>query len=134
MALLDVLLQATIEGNPLSNEDIREEVATFMFEGHDTVTSGISFALYLISRHPEVEEKIFQECKEVFGDKSTVCTIRHIQELKYTEHVIKEVLRIYPPVPLIGREAKEDIDMNGKIIKAGSFVIIGIYAMQNDSR
>ncbi|GBP03883.1 Cytochrome P450 4d2 [Eumeta japonica] len=50
-----------------SDEDIREEVDTFMFEGHDTTTSGIAFALYLIARHKEVQEKLVEEVKHVLG-------------------------------------------------------------------
>lgn len=77
MALLDVLLQATTDGQPLSDDDIREEVDTFMFEGHDTTTSAICFALSLISRHPEVQAKLFSEIKAVFGnDLDYQCTIR----------------------------------------------------------
>uniref|UniRef100_A0A1I8Q941 Cytochrome P450 n=2 Tax=Stomoxys calcitrans TaxID=35570 RepID=A0A1I8Q941_STOCA len=112
MALLDVLLQSTISGAPLSNEDIREEVDTFMFEGHDTTTSGISFALCLISRHAEVQKKIFEEILEVIGsDKERPVSLRDLGELKYLECVIKESLRLYPPVPMIGRYFTEDIDI-----------------------
>lgn len=112
MALLDVLLQSSIAGAPLSNEDIREEVDTFMFEGHDTTTSGISFALYLIARHPEVQKKIVEEIVEVLGtDTERPVTLRDLGDLKYLECVIKESLRLYPPVPMIGRYFTEDVEI-----------------------
>lgn len=134
MALLDVLLQSTIDGQPLSDEDIREEVDTFMFEGHDTTTSGISFTLYLISRHPEVQEKIFQELREVCGDdKSAPSTMRNLGDLKYLDCVIKESLRMFPPVPMIGRHIPEEIQMNGKVIPAGTNYMIAIWAMMRDA-
>ena len=63
--LLDMLLHATIDGQPLTNADIREEVDTFMFEGHDTTTSGIAFTLYHLSRHPEIQQKVYEELVEV---------------------------------------------------------------------
>lgn len=66
-ALLDILLSATIDGKPLTDNDIREEVDTFMFLGHDTTASAISSALYLISRHPDVQAKIFAEIIDVIG-------------------------------------------------------------------
>jgi len=53
MAFLDTLLSSTIDGRPLNSKELYEEVSTFMFEGHDTTTSGVSFAVYLLSRHQD---------------------------------------------------------------------------------
>lgn len=112
MALLDVLLQSTIDGAPLTDEDIREEVDTFMFEGHDTTTSAISFCLYEISRHPEVQKRLVQEIHEVLGDDTQrPVTLRDLGELKYMENAIKESLRLHPPVPMIGRWFAEDVEI-----------------------
>ncbi|EDW00775.1 probable cytochrome P450 4d14 [Drosophila grimshawi] len=133
MALLDVLLQSTVDGQPLSNEDIREEVDTFMFEGHDTTTSAISYTSYLLARHPEVQERAFREVVEVIGnDKSKPITMRDLGELKYLECVIKESLRLYPPVPMIGRNLTEDITLDGKRFPADSNLILLIYHAQRD--
>ncbi|XP_055923179.1 cytochrome P450 4d2-like [Eupeodes corollae] len=133
MALLDVLLQSTIDGKPLSNEDIREEVDTFMFEGHDTTTSAISFTLFLVSRHPEVQRKAFEEIHDVIGDDtSKSITLHDLNNLRYLECVIKEGLRLYPPVPLIGRRFQEDVEINGKMIPGGTDFTIGIYVILRD--
>uniref|UniRef100_W8BYC8 Cytochrome P450 4d2 n=3 Tax=Ceratitis capitata TaxID=7213 RepID=W8BYC8_CERCA len=135
MALLDVLLQSTIDGQPLSNEDIREEVDTFMFEGHDTTTSALSFCLHLISRHAEVQAKLFDEIRHVLGDdRERPVSLRGLGELKYMECVIKESLRLYPPVPIIGRNFEEDVNLNGKLIPAGTNYTVGIYVMLRDSK
>uniref|UniRef100_A0A034W2C6 Cytochrome P450 4d2 n=1 Tax=Bactrocera dorsalis TaxID=27457 RepID=A0A034W2C6_BACDO len=135
MALLDVLLQSSIDGKPLSNEDIREEVDTFMFEGHDTTSSALTFCLHLISRHPLVQAKLFEEIRKVLGaDKDRPVTQRDLGELKYMECVIKESLRLYPTVPLIGRNFEEDVVIRGKPIPAGTNVTIGIYIMQRDPK
>lgn len=113
MALLDVLLQSTIDGKSLTNEDIREEVDTFMFEGHDTTTSGLSFALHEISRHADVQHKMYEEIVEKLGtDRTSTLTLRDLGELKYMECVIKEALRMYPPVPIIGRYFYEDVNLS----------------------
>ncbi|XP_033171506.1 probable cytochrome P450 4d14 [Drosophila mauritiana] len=133
MALLDVLLKSTIDGAPLSNDDIREEVDTFMFEGHDTTTSSIAFTCYLLARHPEVQARVFQEVRDVLGeDKSAPVTMQLLGELKYLECVIKESLRLFPSVPLIGRYISQDTVLDGKLIPADSNVVIFIYHAQRD--
>lgn len=133
MALLDLLLQAEVNGKPLTNDDIREEVDTFMSAGHDTTTAASCWALRLIAKHPEVQEKLFQEIIEVIGeDKSKPTTYRDLQDLKYMECVLKETLRLYPTVPVIGRYFEQDVDINGQIIPAGSNYNIPIYITQKN--
>ncbi|KAH8411531.1 hypothetical protein KR215_006200 [Drosophila sulfurigaster] len=136
MALLDVLLQATIDGEPLSNEDIREEVDTFMFEGHDTTTSGISFCIYEISRHAAVQQRLLQEIHTVLGkdNKGEAVTLRDLNELKFMECVIKESLRLHPPVPIIGRHFTEDVNICGKLVPSGTNYTVGLYALLRDER
>uniref|UniRef100_A0A182MFG2 Cytochrome P450 n=1 Tax=Anopheles culicifacies TaxID=139723 RepID=A0A182MFG2_9DIPT len=112
MAFLDVLLQATIDGRPLTDREIQEEVDTFMFEGHDTTTIAISFTLLLLARHPEVQEKVFQEVVDILGnDPLTPVSHRNLQDMKYLEMVIKESLRLYPPVPIIARRFTENVEL-----------------------
>lgn len=118
MAFLDVLLQATVDGKPLTQEDIREEVDTFMFEGHDTTTSGISYCLYLLSRHAHIQQKVYEEVIQVLGpDKNKPITMRNLLELKYLEAVIKETLRMYPSVPIIARKCLQDIQIGTYIVR-----------------
>ncbi|KAH8302751.1 hypothetical protein KR044_010524, partial [Drosophila immigrans] len=136
MALLDVLLQASVEGRPLRNEEIREEVDTFMFEGHDTTTSAISFCLWEISRHPEIQDKLLMEILQVLGtDRSRAISLRELNELKYMELVIKESLRMHPPVPILGRTLQTDFQythsvLGDGVIPAGSEIVMGIIGMQ----
>lgn len=136
MAFLDILLKASVDGVPLSDMDIREEVDTFMFEGHDTVTSGISFALYLLSRNPHIQTKLFQEIREVFGDdRERSVTYRDLSNLKYLDLVIKETLRLYPSVPFIGRTIEEDTAIGqGRVMPVNSGIIINFFLMFRDSK
>ncbi len=107
--LINILLQSSIDGKPLSNLDIREEVDTFMFAGHDTVSSASSFTLYNLAKYPEIQKKVFEEMLQVFGDdKRRTHTLKDLNELRYLELVIKESLRIFSPVPFIGRKLKKD--------------------------
>jgi len=120
--LIDILLQSTIDGKPLSNMDIREEVDTFMFAGHDTSTSGIGFCLYNLAKYPEVQEKAFQEVKSVIGQNEM--TLKDLNNLSYLELVIKETMRLYSPVPFIGRKMREDTVINGKMIPKGANIVV----------
>ncbi|CAH0557343.1 unnamed protein product [Brassicogethes aeneus] len=128
MAFLDWLLQTTIDNKPLSDKDIREEVDTFMFEGHDTTASAISFAMYLLANNPKEQAKVYEEAKSMFGDdKEKSATFKDLQEMKYLENVIKETLRLYPSVPIYSRCLTDDIEyQEGKIIPKGTQ--LGIFA------
>ncbi|XP_055390519.1 probable cytochrome P450 4s3 [Condylostylus longicornis] len=95
MAFLDMLLISQKEGMPINDEEIREEVDTFMFEGHDTTSSAIAFTLYLLSLHSDVQQKVYEEIQNFEG--------RENETMKYLEAVLKESMRLYPPVPFFSR-------------------------------
>uniref|UniRef100_A0A182S5C1 Uncharacterized protein n=1 Tax=Anopheles funestus TaxID=62324 RepID=A0A182S5C1_ANOFN len=125
MAFLDMLLQSKIDGQPLTDLEIREEVDTFMFEGHDTTTSAISFLLQNLAKHPEIQQKVFDEIRNIVGDDRTrPVTLAMLNDMHYLDLVIKETLRLYPSVPMFGRKIMEDAEINGKIFPAGSNAII----------
>ncbi|XP_062712558.1 probable cytochrome P450 4d14 [Aedes albopictus] len=134
MTFLDLLLNVTIDGKPLSDEDIREEVDTFMFEGHDTTTSGISFTIYQLALNPHVQDKIYEEIVAVLGKnhKSIELTYQLLQEFKYLEMAIKEGLRLFPSVPFIGRNLVEDIELDGITLPAGQDILIPIYMIHRN--
>ncbi|XP_049532441.1 cytochrome P450 4d2-like [Anopheles darlingi] len=131
---LDLLLSVTIDGQPLSDLDIREEVDTFMFEGHDTTTSGISFTLYQLAKHPDIQERLFQEIIDTLGpDYRTVpLTYSTLQNFKYLDMVVKESLRLLPPVSIIGRRLVEDLELNGVTVPAGTDITIQIYVIHRN--
>ncbi|KAK2494093.1 hypothetical protein MC885_005001 [Smutsia gigantea] len=134
-AFLDLLLNVTDdEGKKLSHEDIREEVDTFMFEGHDTTASAINWSLYLLGSYPEIQKKVDNELDEVFGKSDHPATLEDLKKLKYLECVIKESLRLFPPVPLFARNLNEDCEVAGyKIVKDCQAIIVS-YALHRDPR
>ncbi|XP_050077622.1 cytochrome P450 4d1-like [Anopheles maculipalpis] len=131
---LDQLLKVKIDGRPLSTADIREEVDTFMFEGHDTTTSGISFTILLLAKHQDIQQKLFEEIETALGDSAATVFLTNslLQELKYLDMVIKESLRLVPPVPFIGRKLLEDMELNGTIIPAGTTLSLNIFALHRN--
>ncbi|XP_062553867.1 cytochrome P450 4C1-like [Armigeres subalbatus] len=134
---LDLLLCMDIDGQPLSNEDIREEVDTFMFGGHDTTSSAISFTIMQLARHPDIQDKLYEEILTVLkgqNTKTTHLTYNNIQEFKYLDLIVKESLRLLPPISYVGRKLSEDTELNGVVIPAGQDIFIPIYMVHRNPK
>ncbi|KAM4807534.1 cytochrome P450 4V2-like [Rhinophrynus dorsalis] len=132
-AFLDMLLRATDDtGNTLSYKEIREEVDTFMFEGHDTTAAALNWSLFLLGSHPEAQRRVHEELDEVFGKSDRPVTMDDLKKLHYLEAVIKEALRIYPSVPFFGRTTTEDCTIRGFKIPKGVEIVIIPYALHRD--
>ncbi|KAI6192220.1 hypothetical protein M3Y97_00313600 [Aphelenchoides bicaudatus] len=132
-ALLDLLLSVQQEGNEqMTDEDIREEVDTFMFEGHDTTASAMGWAVWCLSHHPECQQKVIDEVDRVFGDSDRDCTAEDLVELRYLEQCIKEALRIYPPVPFFSRKVRRDFMCSGYKIPRGATLLVSPNLVQVD--
>ncbi|XP_035214782.1 LOW QUALITY PROTEIN: cytochrome P450 4c3-like [Stegodyphus dumicola] len=134
-AFMDLLLDCISLEQQLDEQDIREEVDTFMFEGHDTTAMGIIFALYCIGLYPEVQKKVTDELDEIFGDDvERSVTHDDVRRMKYLECTLKESQRIYPSVPLIGRKMDENITYEGLTIPAGTTVHLNIIGLHRSGR
>ncbi|XP_030803655.1 cytochrome P450 4V2 [Camarhynchus parvulus] len=132
-AFLDMLLNATDdEGKKLSYRDIREEVDTFMFEGHDTTAAAMNWVLYLLGHNPEVQKKVHRELDEVFDNTERSVTMEDLKNLRYLECVVKEALRLYPSVPMFARTLREDCCIRGYQIPRGATVLILTYVLHRD--
>ncbi|PZC75222.1 hypothetical protein B5X24_HaOG200082 [Helicoverpa armigera] len=129
LAMLDLLLEAEEKGQ-IDMEGIRDEVNTFMFEGHDTTALALTFGLMLLADYEDVQERIYEECQSIVGESEHV-TMSHLADMKYLEAVIKETLRLYPSVPFIGREIVEDFKLGDLLVKKGSTVDVHIYELHH---
>ncbi|KAJ8976570.1 hypothetical protein NQ317_016364 [Molorchus minor] len=160
LAFLDFLIEASQSTeNNLSDKDINEEVNTIMFEasllanrqseeefeakaldkiwGHDTTAAASSFALCLLGTHQDIQDKVFQELKDIFqGDLYRPVTFRDTIEMKYLERVILETLRLYPPVPMIARTIREDVKLasGDYTIPAGATAVVVMYCIHRQSK
>ncbi|XP_055442942.1 cytochrome P450 4A24-like isoform X1 [Bubalus kerabau] len=132
---LDILLFARMEnGSSLSDEDLRAEVDTFMFEGHDTTASGISWILYALASHPEHQQRCREEIQSLLGDGASI-TWDHLDQMPYTTMCIKEAMRLYPPVPVTGRELSKPITFpDGRSLPAGILVSLSIYGLHHNPK
>lgn len=109
MAFLDLLIESSQNGVVINDEEIKEQVDTIMFEGHDTTAAGSSFFLSMMGIHQNIQDKVIQELNEIFGDSDRPATFNDTLEMKYLERCLMETLRMYPPVPIIARELKQDV-------------------------
>jgi cytochrome P450 family 4 len=129
-AMMDTLLKAQQDCH-IDDEGIMEETDTFTFEGHDTTSAAMTFSLLLLAHHPEVQEKVFEEIQEVLGDKEELL-MDDFNKMEYLDRVVKESMRIYPPVPFISRKFTEDFHHDGVTYKKGSSCHIHIIDVHRD--
>lgn len=106
---LDILLKAKDDqGKGLSRQEICDEVDTFVFEGHDTVSSGISWAMYNLAAHPDLQEKCRDEVNQILNGRTNI-EWEDLTKFSYLTLFIKESMRLYPPVFSIGRTSSKPL-------------------------
>uniref|UniRef100_W8AYS2 Putative cytochrome P450 4s3 n=2 Tax=Ceratitis capitata TaxID=7213 RepID=W8AYS2_CERCA len=126
LAFLDMLLIAQMEGGGLTDREIREEVDTFLFEGHDTTSSAIAFCIYLLSQDEHVQQRAYEEAMALQG--------REKESMRYLEAVIKETLRLYPSVPFYSRKVQEDLQIGKLTVPKGASVSTLAYMVHRDEK
>ncbi|KAJ8798149.1 hypothetical protein J1605_016782 [Eschrichtius robustus] len=132
---IDVLLLTKDEDEKgLSDEDIRAEADTFMFEGHDTTASGLSWALYNLAKHPEYQERCRQEVQELLRDREPKeIEWDDLAQLPFLTMCIKESLRLHPPVTVISRRCTQDTVLpDGRVIPKGVICLISIFGTHHN--
>ncbi|CAG9762995.1 unnamed protein product [Ceutorhynchus assimilis] len=132
MAFLDLMIEASQNGVVINDEEIKEQVDTIMFEGHDTTAAGSSFFLCQMAAHPEIQDKVIQEVDEIFQGSNRPATFADTLEMKYLERCLLETLRLFPPVPIIARQLQQDVQLasnNDHVLPAGATIVIGTFKL-----
>ena len=131
--LLDMLLEARDKqtGEGMTDKQVRDEVVTIFFAGHETSAMTMTWLFYLLAQHPDVETKLRKEISAVIGDRTP--TFADLPRLTYTQKVIQEVLRLYPAAYLFAREAVGDQLLDGYKIPAGTMIFITPYVTHRDA-
>lgn len=125
VCFLDLCLQL----QELTDSDIREEVDSFMFAGHDTTAGVASWTLYALGHHPEVQARIVAEAEAVgFYEQGPAPTsTQTLAAMEYLERCIKEALRLYPPVPVIARQLYAPLRTPSMDVPAGCSIFIHVF-------
>ena len=130
---LDILLVAKDDDDKgMTDLEIRNEVDTFMFEGHDTTTSGMSWTLYCLAKYPEHQDKVREEVRNVLMGRECL-EYDDLKELKYTTWCIKEAMRLYPPVFNYFRTVSKDIEFHNLMIPEGATVNIDVFTLHRNA-
>lgn len=133
--LLSMLLNARDEegdGEQMSDEQVRDEVMTLFLAGHETTSNALTWTWYLLSQHPNVEAKLREELDTVLGGRTP--TVEDVPRLCYTEMILSESMRLYPPAWAIGRRVVKDCEIGGYHIPADSLVLLSQYVTHRDAR
>ncbi len=129
--LVQALIVATdpTTGQTLSDEEICSELISFMNAGHDTTATALTYALWALGHHPELQDRVVAEIAEI-GDREL--TPDDVPRLEYTVAVLQEALRLCPPAAALGRVAMQDVEVDGHRVEKGATLVVGIYAVQRD--
>ncbi|MCC7537221.1 MAG: cytochrome P450 [Deltaproteobacteria bacterium] len=135
----DDLLQSLVtardvegDGGELGETEIRDQLVTLFLAGHETTSHALTWTWYLLSQNPEVERTLHAELDGVLGGRDP--GFADLPRLPYTEQVVKESMRLYPPVYLIARRAAEDLEMGGYSVPKGSEIVAWVYHTHRDPR
>lgn len=124
----------------MSDKQVRDEVMTIFIAGHETTSNALTWTFYLLSQYPDVERKLHDELELVLGNSSDnnagnrIPTADDIPKLQYTERVLRESMRLYPPVWTMGRYVENDYSVGEYTIPAGSSILMSQYVMHHDPR
>ncbi|MEJ2377513.1 MAG: cytochrome P450 [Pseudolabrys sp.] len=127
--LLSLLIEANDPqtGRPMNETDVRDNILTFVMAGHETTALALTWTFYLLSLYPDVEARITGEIAAVTDGRPI--REQHIGELHYTQQVIQEVMRLYPPAAMIVRETRRALRLGTETIGPGTFVYVPVYAV-----
>ena len=132
VSVLGGLLEACDDdGKPLTREAIRNEAAVIFMAGHETIANTLAWAWYLLSQSPRVARRLRDELDSSLGDKAP--TFADVRNLTYTKAVVEETLRLYPPVPILGREAMKDTSIDGKPVAKGTLLLVVPWLLQRNA-
>jgi cytochrome P450 len=138
----------------MSDDQIRDEALTLFLAGHETTANALTWTWYLLSQNPDAEAKLHEELDRICGNPSSgegversrkdtlpsgrvsarAVDFQHLPDLKYTEAVLAESMRLYPPAWAIGRLSIEEHNFGGYQIPKGSLVLASPFVTHRDAR
>jgi cytochrome P450 len=131
-SLLDLMILASPANDASSRQSLRDQVITIFLAGYETVANALSWTWYLLSQNPDCEARFHDEGDEVL--KGRLPVLEHVPRLRYTENVMAESLRLYPPAWAMGRYARNDFALGEYFLPARTTVLISQFVTHRDAR
>ncbi|XP_045539866.1 cytochrome P450 4C1-like [Papilio machaon] len=128
-AFLDLLLELSTEKGAFNDLEIREHVDTMIAAGHETSANVLMFTLVMIGSYPKVQERIFEELHDIFGNDDRDVTKQDLSQLVYLEAVLKETMRVYPIVPVTMRCLDRNVKLKNYTLTAGRTCLMLVYGV-----
>jgi cytochrome P450 len=119
-------------GRSMDEEQLVDNLLTFYLAGHDTTAKALTWTLYLLARSPEWSAMLEDEIERVTG--GAAIGPEHVDKLALVQQVVKESMRLYPPVPMMSRQAIADARIDGHLVRAGTSVLMPIYAIHRHGK
>jgi cytochrome P450 len=130
---LSLLLAARDDdGSGMSDTQLRDELVTMVIAGQESASNALCWTWYLLAQHPAIEERVFEELDRVVGQRPL--EVADLPRLQYLEMVLKESMRLYPPGPLLAREAMEPARVGSAELRPGDIALVSPYAAQRHPR
>jgi cytochrome P450 len=131
--LLSMLLQAHDEdGSQMTDKQLRDEVITLFLAGQETTALTLVWAWYLLAQHPEAETALWQELDEVLQGRAPEAS--DVPQLKFTEMIAKESMRLYPPAYVVGRESVNECEIGGYLVPPRTQIFMPTWVVHRDPR
>jgi cytochrome P450 len=130
--LSDMLRAQDADGSQMTDKQLRDEVMTLLLAGHETTALALSWAWYLIATHPEAQAKLQEEVDRVLSGR--LPSASDIGQLTYTNNVVREAMRLYPPAYVLTRRVAEPVKIGGYVLPAESNVVISPWVTHRDPR
>jgi cytochrome P450 len=119
-------------GRAMGESQLVDNLLTFYLAGHETTARALTWTLYLLARSPEWTARLEDEVERV--TRGAPLEAQHLAELALVQQVLKESMRLYPPVPMMTRQAAEDLELGGERLRAGASVVMPIYVIHRHAR
>jgi cytochrome P450 len=132
LSMLISALDTEGDGSGMTDTQLRDEIVTLIMAGHETTANALTWALYLLSQHPQCAARLEEEIDRVVGGR--IPTANDLPGLLYTRAVLAEAMRLYPPAWIVERRVLNDFEAGGYVIRRDTLVYVSPYLVQRDER